>query len=285
MSRIVTIAIALGALVIAVLAGTPAAASPSSYETAWTNAMNQASYWDAVFANDSRTVICSKYEGHSGYIPASYDAAVIKNGSDVVRVYPDLTTTGAFTAQGAINPANGEPFAPPHSWVMKCTFTPVSTTTSSTSTTSSTLPESTTTDSTTTTSSTLPESTTTDSTTTTSTLPESTTTDSTTTTSSTLPESTTTDTTTTTVDQLPPPDSTTTTSSTLPGSTTTDSTTTTVEQLPPPGPTTTVAGATGGGTPRGQLPATGGTPATTLVLAFLAMAFGTVIVRLSRRNA
>jgi LPXTG-motif cell wall-anchored protein len=102
------------ALVVASVGGTPVAASgPASYEAAWTQAMNQTSYWSPW--------ICTKYENHSGHIAAQYDAAIIKDGTRV-RVYSDLTNVGAFTAQGATNPANGKLFPAPHSWVMKCTF-------------------------------------------------------------------------------------------------------------------------------------------------------------------
>ncbi len=99
-----------------------AAAGSTSYDLPWTNDMNQASYWNAALATDEYTVSCTKYENHNGHIPAEYDAAVTKKGSEVVRVYPDLRTTGAFEAthpQGS----------PPMSWVMKCKFTPVPTTT------------------------------------------------------------------------------------------------------------------------------------------------------------
>lgn len=102
---------------------------PASYETPWTNAMNQESYWETALANSGRTVDCTKYSNHNGWIPSEYDAAVLKDGSSVVKVYPDLTQTGGFTATGAINPANGKPYGAPHSWVMKCKFRTVPTTT------------------------------------------------------------------------------------------------------------------------------------------------------------
>lgn len=111
------LALATLAVALTLAHATPAAAAgPASYETAWTNDMNQTSYWADAFG-----WTCSKYSGHNGAIPAQYDAAIIKDGSAVVKVYPDLTQTGAFTATGAINPANGKPYAAPHSWVMKCT--------------------------------------------------------------------------------------------------------------------------------------------------------------------
>lgn len=139
--------------------------SSGAYEQPWVNDMNQETFWETLFSTPERTVTCTKYENHGGFIPAEYDAAVIKDGSSVVKVYDDLTSTGAFTATGAINPSTGQPYGAPHSWVLKCKFHPVETTTTTT-----TLPETTTT--------TLPE------TTTTTTLPETTTT--------TLPETTTT---------------------------------------------------------------------------------------------
>lgn len=128
--------------------GSAQAVAPAYTDVPWTNDMNQASYWDTYFTNDAHTASCTKYENHNGSIPAQYDAAVTKKGSEVVRVYADLTNVGAFQATHP----QGEP---PMSWVMKCTFTPkATTTTSSTSTTTTstttTLPESTTTASSTT---------------------------------------------------------------------------------------------------------------------------------------
>jgi hypothetical protein len=92
----------------------------------WNNDMNQASYW-----NDRFDAVCVKFENHSGFIPAEYDAAVVKDGTRV-RVYSDLSSIGGFTALGPVNPANGKHFKPRHSWVMKCKFntSPTTTTTS-----------------------------------------------------------------------------------------------------------------------------------------------------------
>lgn len=97
----------------------------ATYDLPWTNDMNQESYWETYFGPGTD---CTKYENHSGYIGAEYDAAVTKKGSDVVRVYDDLTNTGGFQATHP----QGEP---PMSWVMKCTFKPVATTTTTTTTT------------------------------------------------------------------------------------------------------------------------------------------------------
>ena len=99
--------------------GGAANAAPASYETAWSEPLNHESYWENLLGMD-----CTKYSDHNGYIPAEYDAAIIKDGSAVVKVYEDLTHTGAFTATGAINPSNGKPYEAPHSWVMKCTLPP-----------------------------------------------------------------------------------------------------------------------------------------------------------------
>lgn len=192
---LLALAVVVGALSFGT--STASAATPTSYETPWVNGMNKDTYWETALANQSRTVECTKYENHNGFIPAQYDAAVIKDGAEVVKVYPDLTNVGSFTATGAINPNNGKPYGAPHSWVMKCKFTPVATTTTTvvttttqpTTTTTSTVPETTTTSTTSTTSTTVPETTTTSTTvpetTTTSTVPE-------TTTSTTVPETTTT---------------------------------------------------------------------------------------------
>ena len=97
-------------------AGTASAASLVDVE--WTEALNQESYWEIYFANDTRTVSCTKTENVSGLIGAEFDAAVTKKGASVVRVYADLTQTGEFTATHP----QGEP---PMSWVMKCNFTPI----------------------------------------------------------------------------------------------------------------------------------------------------------------
>ena len=123
-------------------------------DEAWNEAMNQETYWEARFATAQQSVDCTKYLDHSGFIPEEYEAAVIKDGN-MVRVYASIG--GAYTALGAVNPANNQHFAAPHSWVMKCNYTPITTTTSSIpddsttttiteeTTTTSTLPEETTT--------------------------------------------------------------------------------------------------------------------------------------------
>jgi len=118
MKRLTLIAVATATAflgMIGLMAGAAEATGPASYETDWTSAMNQTSYWSPWQ--------CTKYENHNGQIAAQYDAAIIKDGTKV-RVYPDLTQTGSFTAQGATNPANGKTFPAPHSWVMKCKFPP-----------------------------------------------------------------------------------------------------------------------------------------------------------------
>lgn len=131
-------------------------------DRAWTNDMNQESFWESEFGGE-----CTKFENHSGFIPAQYEAAVVKDGN-MVRVYHPAPSP--FTAIGAVNPANGKHFDPPHSWVMKCNIDeeePSTTTTMDGSTTTTTLLDPTTTveDPTTTTSqtsTTAPSTTTTD---------------------------------------------------------------------------------------------------------------------------
>ena len=115
---------ALLAIALPVLAGH----DDGGTDQAWTNEMNQESYWNDFFGGE-----CTKFEDHSGFIPATYQAAVVKDGN-MVRIYEK---PGPFTASGAVNPANGSHFAAPHSWVMKCKIE---------STTSTTLPETTTTE-------------------------------------------------------------------------------------------------------------------------------------------
>ena len=91
--------------------------------------MNQPSYWERYFRDksfsDGRNVTCYKTENDSGLIEAEYDAAVISDGVRV-RVYPNLPDQDA-QARGAINPANGQRYSPPHSHVMRCTYGDVST--------------------------------------------------------------------------------------------------------------------------------------------------------------
>ena len=99
-------------------------------DQAWTNDMNQESYWENLWDAD-----CTKYETHSGVIPAGYDAVVVKDGN-YVRVYNPAPSP--FTALGAVNPANDKHFDPPHSWVMKCKSTDTTTTTVTPSSTTST---------------------------------------------------------------------------------------------------------------------------------------------------
>lgn len=122
----------------------------------WIVAMNQETYWEARFGGE-----CTKFENHSGSIPSSYEAAVVKDGN-YVRVYNPLTVS---TVLGAVNPANNQHFGAPHSWIMKCdlpqttTTTVDDTTTTTETTTSSSI--TTTTQPNSTTSSSIPETTTT----------------------------------------------------------------------------------------------------------------------------
>lgn len=127
MKKLLTV---LGVTVAALITlGNPAGAT-SSYDLEWSQPMNSPAYW-----TDLGT--CTKYDGHGGWIPAEYDAAIIKGGT-AVRVYPDLDDVGAFQAVGPTNPNTGQPYG--ISWVMKCTRT-----TSTTTTTTTTIPETTTT--------------------------------------------------------------------------------------------------------------------------------------------
>lgn len=107
----------------ALLIGSVAFASNDmkSYELPWTNGMNQETYWEDYFGSGTE---CTKYSNHSGWIPAQYESAVIKDGADVVKVYESLPST-AFQATGAVNPNNGKTYGAPHSWVMKCNTVPL----------------------------------------------------------------------------------------------------------------------------------------------------------------
>lgn len=131
--------IAVGVLM---LAGVPAFANhppttDNGADVPWTNEMNQASYWDAYFGGT-----CQKYENHPGSIPDQYEAAVVKSGSEFVRVYLDPPAQ----VLGPPNPNAQHPnrrHAPPFSWVMKCNIEVTTTTTPETTTTT---PETTTTE-------------------------------------------------------------------------------------------------------------------------------------------
>lgn len=93
--------------------------------------MNQESYWEARFGNGAD---CTKYEGHGGYIPASYEIAVVHDGQKV-RVYnpaPDnATALGPQNTEGN-NAQLDVHYAAPHSWVMKCDIPNGTTTTTTT---------------------------------------------------------------------------------------------------------------------------------------------------------
>lgn len=140
--------LALGLLLVLVLPTTAVLAnhpptSDAGVDVAWVNDMNNETYWETLWNAE-----CTQYFDHSGFIPAQYDAAVIKSGSTQVHVYSDLTNTGDFTAIGPPNPNATHPnrrFEPPFSWVMKCTFNQSTTTTTTTTipddTTTTTLPD------------------------------------------------------------------------------------------------------------------------------------------------
>lgn len=108
------------------------------------SAMNQPSFWETYFDGDGYSVDCAKFSNHNGSIPAQYEAAVVKSGSDLVRVYVDPPAQ----VIGPANPNQQHPnrrHQPPFSWVMKCNFIPDLTTTTqpeeTTTSTSTTLPE------------------------------------------------------------------------------------------------------------------------------------------------
>ena len=125
-----TLAALAGMAVLAAIFALPALAS-TGVDEPWTPAMNHETYWEARFGAD-----CQKYHNHSGFIPAAYTSAVVKDGTNV-RVY---NQAGPYTALGPVNPANGKHHEAPHSWVMKCKTVPTtsSSTTSSTTTSTST---------------------------------------------------------------------------------------------------------------------------------------------------
>jgi LPXTG-motif cell wall-anchored protein len=264
MTKRIQTLIAVLLISIGVFSGAVAAAgasSPSSYEVAWSQTKNHESYWETALATSQRTVECTKYSDHNGWIPAEYDAAVIKDGSSVIKVYPDLTNVGGFTATGAINPNNGKPYEAPHSWVMKCKFTTVVTTTTAPPTTTvpptTTIPPTTTTEPPVTTT-TEPVTTTTEPPVTTTTVPEVTTT--------TAPEVTTTTVAPTTTVVVTVPD-------------TTVAPTTTVAVGQPPVPT--VPPQVGTVT---ALPSTGGDMTLPTILAALASITGIVLLITARRR-
>ena len=89
--------------------------------------MNSETYWearfDAFFGVEGTT--CTKYEGHTGSIPAGYEAVVVHDG-DAVRVYGEskpVTAFGAFEAAGPMNAGDGghnDGENGHHSWIEKC---------------------------------------------------------------------------------------------------------------------------------------------------------------------
>jgi len=147
--RLIMALILLVALTVVLITALPVSASHVSdggVDEPWIEAMNQETYWETRFGGQGLLVDCTKFSDHSGYIPASYEAAVIKDGN-MVRVYNPAPDDAV--ALGAVNPANGKHFDPPHSWVMKCDITVVTTTTEpeeeDTTTTSTTVQDTTTT--------------------------------------------------------------------------------------------------------------------------------------------
>lgn len=141
-------------------------------DEAWSNEMNQETYWEARFGPGTE---CTKYEPHNGFIPAQYEIAVSKGGTKV-RVYNPAPDNDFIL--GPRNTQGGNADKDKHhdiSWVMKCNVETPQTTTTVAETTTTTEEETTTTTVETTTTTT-PETTTTTVVQTTTTVPEETTT-------------------------------------------------------------------------------------------------------------
>jgi len=135
--------VGLVGLIVALFAMTASAShADGGTDEAWTEAMNHEVFWEARFGEPGLLVDCTKYNDHSGFIPASYEAGVVKDGN-YVRVYNPAPDDAVMS--GAVNPANGQHFAAPHSWVMKCDISQTTTTIPEDATT---IPEETTTSST-----------------------------------------------------------------------------------------------------------------------------------------
>ena len=117
---------ALATLAVAVLlTALPAAAAHTDggVDEAWSEPMNHEPYWETRFSTGGVTAECTKYEGHNGYIPASYEAAVVHDGQ-WVRVYnPAPDNTAASGPANLNSPDPDDHFGSPHSWVMKCDIT------------------------------------------------------------------------------------------------------------------------------------------------------------------
>lgn len=112
------VVIAVGVLPLTALANHPAT-SDSGTDVPWSNDMNQESFWEGYFGGPGLDVECTQFLNHGGQIPASYEAAVVKSGSDWVRVYTDPPAQ----LLGPPNPNAQHPnrrHEPPFSWVMKC---------------------------------------------------------------------------------------------------------------------------------------------------------------------
>lgn len=100
------------------------ATSDGGFDLAWSEPMNQETFWESYFGAGWE---CTKFENHSGSIPSSYEAAVVKSGSDFVRVYTDPPAQ----VLGPPNPNVQHPnrrHPAPFSWVMKCDYTQTTTT-------------------------------------------------------------------------------------------------------------------------------------------------------------
>lgn len=91
----------------------------SGIDIPWSNDLNQESFWEFYFGGPGLEVECTKFNNHGGQIPAQYEAAVVKSGSEWVRVYVDPPAQ----LLGPPNPNAQHPnrrYSPPFSWVMKC---------------------------------------------------------------------------------------------------------------------------------------------------------------------
>lgn len=116
--RFVMIGVIVGLMPAVALANHPVM-SDSGIDIPWTNDMNQESFWETYFGGPGLTVECTKFSEHNGQIPSQYEAAVVKSGSEFVRVYVDPPSQ----VIGPPNPNDQHPnkrYESPFSWVTKC---------------------------------------------------------------------------------------------------------------------------------------------------------------------
>jgi LPXTG-motif cell wall-anchored protein len=125
----------VGLLVVFLLLGWALSADGAEIGTSltveqWEQEMNQESYWEDRFGAE-----CTKFEGHSGFIPVPYDFVIVKAGQ-YVSIFGNVPA--GYTVYDAAEEKE-------ISWVTKCKIVETTTTTSTPTSTTTTVVETTTT--------------------------------------------------------------------------------------------------------------------------------------------